>query len=260
MAWFSVNYLKLLKKLKNILKVTEIDYQNVFKKWSKIGFSNIKLTAISIIFFIFSWNFYAKFYWFPFWTSRNFILELYASFLVSMCGLILGTGLIGYIAHFLLMRDLFKFELIFMRIFGGVKSELHLMATFCFITATTGFIALSLLILAIRHFSLVLLFCVTTGTIITLLSYTVPQMSIHHALDKAKKTELEKITFIHDRYYSQVMEKDDLDTDTFLKLSAINNLRNEVIKTPTWVFDTKELAKLVASATILTISLIIKLL
>lgn len=257
MGWFSKNFINIISNLKSIFIVSDEDYINIIFKWSRLGFNNYKLILLNSIFWISLGNYSL----FRYLMIDNILLKLYVSLLVSLCGFILGIGVIAYVSHFILIKDIFQNEIDFTYIYGKLKTEITSLANFCLITATTGSIALGYLImLTIEKLSYTVLLIVSAGIFVTLLSYIIPQISIHRSIYIVKEKELIKINSVFYKYYDKIVKNNyDIKDDEMLNLSVLLNLRNDIVKMPTWIFNTKELIKMCISLLVPIISLVIKL-
>lgn len=259
-GWYATNSPRLFADLQNILDVSDAHYAGIIDKWVRKA-SNTTFLVISCFFWILLVNSLIFGYYIQFSTrmQTNFFLCMYIAFLMSIIGFLIGTGLIGFVLHVLLLRDIFKNEIKFIEMYTKLKSEIYLLATFSLVLSTLGFAGVALFVLlTIRYINLISLSFVGAGTALTLFSYFISQKSIHDAMYRAKAKDLKKINFIYCRYYTYVLESSHkTDPDLFLKLFATAKLRSEVIKAPTWIFDTREFVRLLVTASIPLTSLIL---
>jgi len=238
--WFIINYPKMLASIFPIFNITEDEYisklneTKIVKKNPILIITSLAISLFGIIMAIFSWSNPETLYS-PIWTNipSNTIIDIYILTLIGICGILLGTGLLGYLDSLWMISKICQFEIDLVKIY-----LLQKLTNFNNVFIFWGIMAIIFFIfLVFENYTLINLLFVMFGSVVVLLAFSMPQIYFHFSIIKSKNKELEKITDIYKTYYYNFLNNSDVNNNDLLILESLQNIRTDIEKTRTYFYD-----------------------
>ena len=253
MEWGAKNYIKILNNVRPYFNVSDSEYLETTEKWVKLIYNDKLVLGLSFFFIIFTYFVVFLVYHYKIATLMIFPNEwylpptFYKILIINIYGTVIAllvvTSGAALILNILLMNDLGKKPVFF---YPNLAKKLMPLCNFNLITAITWLIGSALIASAIYDkfdvftfaFELILV-------VIGILTFFVPQISLHRTLKKSKNELLDKIDRICENEYKFMyrnMERfsdwDKDQIDLFTSFYTLDKFRNTIeSQSKTWIYD-----------------------
>lgn len=184
------------------------------------------------------------------------LLLIYGRILLAVCSLMLGGGVVVFLATMVLYRQLFRFELRLSH-----YRNLAPLSTFCAGLTLLAFIAVALLLLLVfdqlRPSSIIV---AILGLVGGCMMFVVAQYSYQSAVVRAKRLYLNQLAPLYEQYYRAAIQNTS-DTEalqaTQKSLEALDAIEKNVQSIPVWLIELSDIVKVAWSSLLPIGSLII---
>ncbi|HEY3038380.1 MAG TPA: hypothetical protein VGJ66_06560 [Pyrinomonadaceae bacterium] len=183
-------------------------------------------------------------------------LLAYVGILLAICGVMLGGGVIAYLATMVLYRQLFRFQLRLSH-----YRRLAPLSTFSARLTILAFIAVALLLLLvfdqIRYSSIVVLLLGLMGGV---MMFALAQYSFQSAVLRAKREYLYRLTPLYEKHYEVLLQPSvspEVLQDTQKGLDSLNAIEKHIQSIPIWLVELSDVTKVVWSSFIPILSLLL---
>jgi len=255
--WYLKNYPKLLVSIFPIFRATENEYISKLKE-TKIVHKNFVLVIasftialygiISVLIKFLSRSEMGVTFILSDIPFNNFI-HIYIIVLIGICGIILGTGILGYLESIWMISKICQYEIDITKVY-----LLNELTRFNTIFTFFGVFAISLFVVLVSdNFTVMSLFL--GGTIIVMAAFSYPQVCFHFSIVKSRNRDLEIITNLYGIYYNKLLETEELNDQGLKDLDYLRNIRKDIEKTKTFFYDFDSILKLITASLLPSLTL-----
>lgn len=265
LLWGTSRYSNIWTEIKVCFNVSKSDYDKVVQKWLKritnnwISFILTLFTGAPLYYLLiysFTSNSSDKFKIVPcilpiFWYAHDTILSLKVLIITIYFWVVISlivTAAWALVGHMLLTMDVGRFPL---KEIYNASQRLISLASFSLIASVAWFVGVSLIIVLLENnlSNFVALMVVITLSVIGILLFFVPQITIHSSLEKEKENLLLRIGEEYDNLLEELLgsSEDKLDTITS-RIDKIEKIKDYTANIRTWIYDLPTLIRLVAAS------------
>jgi hypothetical protein len=274
MEWGAKNYVRVLNQVRPYFNVSDEEYLETTEKWLKLISNDKLILSLSsffiiltylIVFIVYHYKIsmlmvFPNEWYLPPTFYKILIIDIFGTVII----LLLVTSGASLIINTLLMNDLGKKPVFF---YPNLTQKLKPLSDFNLIAAITWFIGNALIIrLFYSKFNVITLPIELILLTIGLLTFFVPQISLHGTLRKSREKVLHSIDNVYEEHYKLICEAPNSlmeQTDLFMKFYALDKTRAIITtQSKTWIYDTSSMLKLLGPSLLIfyqtIVSIIVK--